>query len=117
MVDFMIIAVIAVAIFIGVRSGAKHFRGEGDCCGGGSTPAKKKKLGKIVARRTVVIEGMTCEHCKNRVERCINDMEGAAAQVNLKKKEAVISMEKDITDVQIREAIEKAGYQVVEIRG
>lgn len=43
-------------------------------------------------------------------------MEGAAAKVNLKKKQAVVSMEKEISDVEIRGAIEKAGYEVVSIQ-
>lgn len=59
---------------------------------------------------------MTCEHCKNRVEQCINDIDGAAAKVNLKKKQAIVSLEKDISSEQIQAAIEKAGYEVVEIR-
>lgn len=116
MENVIIIGIIAVLILIGIRSGVKHFKGEGGCCGGGSTvKTKRKKLKKVIAQKTVIIEGMTCDHCKNRVERCINDIGGAAARVKLSKKEAVVSMEKEISDEQIRTAIEKAGYEVVEI--
>lgn len=59
---------------------------------------------------------MTCDHCKNRVEKSINDIDGAAAKVNLKKKEAIVSLEKDVSDEQILAAVEKAGYTVVSIR-
>jgi len=64
----------------------------------------------------VKIEGMTCENCANRVEWAINDIDGLAAKVNLKKKEAVVSMEKDVADDVIKAAIEKAGYTVTEIK-
>ena len=59
---------------------------------------------------------MTCEHCKNRVEQRVNEIDGAAANVNLKKKQAIVSLERNISDEQIRSVIEKAGYKVVDIR-
>ncbi|MDD6039274.1 MAG: cation transporter [bacterium] len=43
-----------------------------------------------------MIEGMTCEHCRARVESRLNELDGVSAKVNLKKKIAVVSMEKDI---------------------
>lgn len=116
MENIIIIVVLVVVILIGIRSSIKHFKGEGGCCGGSSTPVKKKKLKEVTATKTVVIEGMSCENCKNRVEQRINEMDGAAAKVNLKKKRAIISLEKDVSDEQIRTVIEKAGYEVIEIR-
>ena len=117
MENVIIIGIIVVFIVIGIRSGMKHFKGEGGCCGG-SAPAPKqhKRLKNVIAKKTLVIEGMTCDHCKNWVEKSINDIEGAAAKVNLGKKEAVVSLEKEISDEQLQEAVEKAGYKVVEIR-
>ena len=118
MENVIIIGIIVVLIVIGIRSGMKHFKGEGGCCGGGSTPVKKqhKKLQKVITKKTVMIEGMTCEHCKNRVEKSINEIDGAAAKVNLGRKEAAVSLEKEISDEVIKAAVEKAGYKVVEIR-
>ncbi|MBQ8814384.1 MAG: heavy-metal-associated domain-containing protein [Lachnospiraceae bacterium] len=117
MEDMIIVGVIVILVIVGILSGKKHFKGEGGCCGGGSTPVPKqrKKLGKVVAQKVILIEGMTCEHCKNRVEKCINDIPGAAAKVDLKKKSAVISLETEVSDEQLRAAIEDAGYKVVEI--
>lgn len=117
MENVIIIGIILVLIAIGIRSGMKHFKGEGGCCGGSSSVKKQhKKLKKVIAKKTVIVEGMTCEHCKNRVEKSINGIDGAAAKVNLGRKEAVVSLEKEISDEVIRAAIEKAGYKVVEIR-
>lgn len=113
--NFIIVGILAVVILMGLRSSIKHFKGEGGCCGG-STTVKKKKLKNIIATKTVIIDGMSCEHCRNRVEQSINDIDGAAAKVNLKKKQAVVSLEKAVSDEQIRAAIEKAGYKAAEIR-
>lgn len=114
--NVIIIAIIAVIVLLGIRSTVKHFKGEGGCCGGSSEKVKKKKLKNVIAKKTVIVEGMTCQHCKNRVEKVLNEMDGVAASVNLKKKEAVVSLEYEISDEQIRAVIEKAGYEVVEIR-
>ena len=66
--------------------------------------------------KRVQIEGMTCEHCKNRVENALNRLEGVSAKVNLKKKTAVVSMEKEVEDMQLQKAVEQAGYKVIQIR-
>ena len=115
MANIIIIAIIVIFVLIGIRSSIKHFKGQGGCCGGSSTPVKKKKLKNVIAKKTLIIEGMTCENCKNRVERCINDLEGAAAVVNLRQKKAVVSLAANISDDQLRAVVEKAGYRVAEI--
>lgn len=117
MTDIVIIGILIILIIIGIRSGVKHFKGEGGCCGGGfSVKVKRKKLKQVVKQRTVVIDGMTCEHCKARVESRLNSLDGVLAKVNLKRKTAVVSMEKDVEDEVIKKAIENAGYEVIEIR-
>lgn len=117
MEDLIIIAVIAVLVVVGIRPSIKHFKGQGGCCGGG-TPVKKprKKLKSVLKTKTLIIEGMTCEHCRTRVEQGLNEIEGAAAKVNLKKGEAEVFLERDICDEALRSAVEKAGYRVVSIK-
>ena len=117
MADVIIIVILVILIIIGISSTIKHFKGEGGCCGGGSSvKVKRKKLKQVVKQRIVIIEGMTCEHCKARVESRLNALDGVSARVNLKRKTAVVSMEKDIADEEIKKAIENAGYKVVDIR-
>lgn len=117
MENIIIIGILIIAVVIGVIYTVKHFKGESSCCGGGSSvKEKKKKLKNVIARKIVTIEGMTCDHCKNRVERVLNEMDGVAGKVNLGKKQAIVSMEKEMADDAIRAVIEKAGYTVVEIR-
>lgn len=118
MENFIIIAIVAILAIIGIRACMKHFKGQGGCCGSGSAPAPKqdKKLEHVIRQKIVIIDGMTCDHCKAWVEKSINDIDGAAAKVNLLKKEAIVSMEREVSDDEIRAAVAKAGFKVVEIR-
>lgn len=114
MENFIIALILAVLIIIGLNATKKHFKGEGGCCGGGSSvKPRKKKLNNVIEKKTVKIEGMTCENCQYRVERAINEIDGASASVHLRRGEAVISMERHITDEEIRAVIEKAGYKML----
>lgn len=117
MENIIIVGILLVAVVIGVIYTVKHFKGESSCCGGGSSvKEKKKKLRNVIARKTMMIEGMTCDHCKNRVERDLNGLDGVAGKVNLSKKQAIVSMEREVSDEELRAVVEKAGYKVVEIR-
>ncbi len=114
--NIIIIGILVVILFFAGRSCVKRLKGETSCCGGSSEKVKRKKLKNVIATKTVIVEGMMCDSCKNRVVRCINDIDGAAARVNLGKKEAVISLAKEISDEELKAAIEGVGYEVVEIR-
>ncbi|MDE6005333.1 MAG: heavy-metal-associated domain-containing protein, partial [Oscillospiraceae bacterium] len=56
------------------------------------------------------VEGMHCEHCKNRVEEIINDMNGIAGKVNLKKSELTVFYAIAIEDKILKANLERAGY-------
>lgn len=117
MENVIIIIVLCVALFFAIRSSLKHFKGEGGCCGGGPDikPEKKKLENQKIAEKVISIEGMHCDHCKNTVERYINDIEGAVAKVNLRKNIAVVSMDRKISDEELKLAVEKAGFKVINI--
>lgn len=116
MSNYIIIVILAVILFFALRSSIKHFRGEGGCCGGSTYKAHPKKLNTVVGKKTVSIEGMSCQHCVNRVMEAVNSIDGASAVVKLKKGEAIVSMEHPISNDIIKDAIEKAGYKVTEIK-
>ncbi len=115
MENIVIIVVIAIMLLFGLNATRKHFKGQGGCCGGGNTYISRKKLKTIVMKKTIVIDGMMCENCKTRVERVLNDMEHIVANVNLKKGEAYVQAEMEISDEKLKEVIEKAGYSVIKI--
>ena len=69
---------VLVALFFALKGVVKHWRGESSCCGGGDVKVPKKKLtGTIVETKIVDIEGMTCGHCKARVEQALDTIDGA----------------------------------------
>ena len=117
MTDIVIIVILAVLILVGIASSIKHFKGEGGCCGGSSTTKQKKKrlTGQKIGEMVVLIEGMNCENCKNRVERTINKMDGVVCEVLLKKNTAVISYSTPIEADVIKQAIEELDFKVKEI--
>lgn len=115
--NIIIIAILMIFIVFALRGSYLHFKGESGCCQGGSgqKPVKKKLRGPIIAKKVIVIEGMHCNSCKNRVENQLNQIDGALAKVNLKKKIAVVSMERMIPDMLLTHEIEKMDFKVIEI--
>lgn len=57
------------------------------------------------------IEGMTCASCVNRVERKLGKLEGVHASVNLPLESAQVMVPNGITDLQITDQVEAAGYK------
>lgn len=90
----------------------KHFKGKGGCCGGGDYKPRKKKLSHVLYTKTFQVEGMHCEHCKNRVEEVVGDIQGVAGKVDLKKGELIVSYAEDVDDEIIKSRIQRAGYIV-----
>lgn len=61
------------------------------------------------------IEGMHCNGCSTRLEKVLNNMEGVEATVSLNDKKASIKYnQNEISTKEIREAIEDAGFNVVD---
>lgn len=109
---YIIAGILIVVVALCVRSSVKHFRGESSCCGGSTSKTPRKKLGTVVCKKTIPVEGMSCQNCVNRVMEAVNSIDGASAAVHLKKGIVVVSMEHPIDDAVIENAIEKAGYHV-----
>ena len=116
MANVIIIAVLVIAAALGIRSAITHFKGDGVCCGGGGElKPLKKKLPKVLFTRQFHVEGMHCEHCKNRVESAVNDIDNVAGKVNLKKATLTVSYAADVPNETILQAVEKAGYTAAAI--
>jgi Cu+-exporting ATPase len=65
-------------------------------------------------RKEIFIEGMTCNHCKMRVEKTLNGIDGVtSAQVILENQKAVVEFDKEVDEALITELIDDAGYTVV----
>lgn len=103
----VVIVVIIIMLFAG-KGAYKHLKGEGACCGGGSKPEipKKKLDGTKLGEKTMKITGMHCENCVASVTRAINRIDGAAAKVNLKKGEAEVSYDREISNDELKKVVE-----------
>ena len=120
MIFIMTTALVGLIVLACLGVAAKHiyklFKGETSCCGTEAPRVPEKKLsGPIVGEKVVKISGMTRGNCKNRVEMLLDDIDGAAAQVNLHRNQATVKMTRDVSDDEIKTALAGSGYEVVSI--
>ncbi|MDQ0871472.1 copper chaperone [Paenibacillus sp. V4I3] len=60
------------------------------------------------------VEGMSCNHCVNSVEKAVKEL-GAEGKVNLANKEVEVQFDESKLSVEaIKDAIEEQGYNVVQ---
>ena len=66
--------------------------------------------------KTVLIDGMQCNHCKMSVEKALNSIDGIEqAEVILEEKKAIIKCNKNIEANEIKKVIDDAGFTVIDI--
>lgn len=65
-------------------------------------------------KTTIHVEGMTCGHCKQSVEKALQELPGVAkVEVNLQAGEAAVEYDGGKATVQdMKDAIEEQGYDV-----
>jgi copper chaperone CopZ len=61
-------------------------------------PEREKQQRSDRDEKTMVIEGMSCAHCKMRVEKALNAIRGVSAQVDLEKKTASLVLSEAVDD-------------------
>jgi len=67
--------------------------------------------------KKLIVEGMSCGHCKAAVERALKGIDGVEnAVVDLNSKTADVNMNKVISDDILSKAVTDAGYDVVEVK-
>lgn len=77
---------------------------------------KNKEEGKMEAKlvKTLKVEGMMCAHCQAHVKKALEGVEGVTqVEVSLEEKTAVVTMETQIDDQELADAVREAGYEVV----
>ncbi|MCG1009820.1 copper chaperone CopZ [Salinicoccus sp. ID82-1] len=67
-----------------------------------------------MAQKTIMVEGMTCEHCRSAVEGALSGLEGVdSASVDLDANKVDVQYdESQVTESAMNEAIEDQGYNV-----
>ena len=67
--------------------------------------------------KTLKIEGMMCGHCEVHVKKALEALDGVTnAEVSHKAGTAVVTMEKEITNDVLKQAVEDQGYKVTDIQ-
>ena len=76
------------------------------------TLENRKDLVKM--EKIIKVDGMMCSHCTMHVEKALKELSFVKdAKANLENKEVVIAYEGNYDENAIKEAIEKAGYKVI----
>ncbi|MFY4786361.1 heavy metal translocating P-type ATPase [Aliarcobacter butzleri] len=71
--------------------------------------SKGNKMEKILK-----VDGMTCGHCKARVEKVVTAIDGVdSVEVDLASKNVTVKMSKDISEQTLSDVIVDAGYEVI----
>lgn len=71
----------------------------------------------IIINKTIIIDGMKCNHCTGRVTELLNNVPGVnSVNVSLKDKSAYVKLNKNIDNSAFKTIIEDAGYKVISIK-
>lgn len=66
--------------------------------------------------KRIIIEGMSCEHCKANVTRVLLSIENVkSVDVILEKGIAIVQMDEEVADEILKEKIEEIGFTVVSV--
>ena len=69
-----------------------------------------------IMEKTLKIEGMMCEHCEMHTKKALEALDGVTkAEVSHKTGTAVVTLEKEVSDDVLKQAVAEQGYQVTNI--
>jgi len=64
-------------------------------------------------KKTIKIEGMSCNHCVMRVKKSLEELVGVEkADVSLDNNEAIVNLSDDLDEAILEKAVSDAGYTV-----
>ncbi len=66
-------------------------------------------------RKKLIVNNMSCDHCKRRVETALMTIPGVKAEVTLKTRTCIVDSPEQIPDKQMVDLITDAGYEVESI--
>ena len=67
-------------------------------------------------KKTLKIEGMMCGHCEMHTKKALEALDGVAtAEVSHENGTAVVTLEKEVSDDTLKQAVTEQGYQVIHI--
>lgn len=117
--NLIVLAVIAVGMFFGLRRIAASTHGK-SCCSDGASGKKAKKV--VVAdtdeshypyREELLIGGMSCDGCARNVTNALNALDGVWATVTYADHTARVRSKQPIDRGALVAAVKDAGYYVM----
>ena len=68
-------------------------------------------------KKTMIIEGMMCNHCTGRVQKVLEAVDGVeSVLMSLEEKSAEVICADTVTDEALTAVVTDAGYEVIEIK-
>lgn len=68
-------------------------------------------------KKTMKIEGMMCGHCEAAVKKALEALDGVkAAEVSHEAGTAIVSLDGDVANATLKQAVEAKDYTVTEIQ-
>lgn len=84
---------------------------------GSSKKTNQTRKVEMTMKKTMTIEGMMCGHCEARVKKVLEGVEGvASAEVSHEKGTAVVTLEKEVEESVLKEAVEAQDYKIISIQ-
>ncbi len=78
---------------------------------------RKEKMEDKKMVKTMKIEGMMCGHCEARVKKCLEELpQVSEAVVSHQEGTAVVTLNADISDAELKKTIEDQDYKVISIQ-
>lgn len=119
--NIIVLAVVAIGMFFGLRRIAASTRGK-SCCSDG---ASGRKVKKVVVSDTdeshytysdeLLIGGMSCGGCAQNVENALNTLDGVWATVTFADHTARVRSKRPVDRDTLETAVRGAGYYVVKL--
>lgn len=119
--NIIVLAVIAVGMFFGLRRIAASTRGK-SCCSDG---ASGKKVKKVVVADTdkshypycdeLLIGGMSCDGCAHNVENALNALNDVWATVTFADHTARVRSKHPVDREALEGAVKDAGYYIIKL--
>ena len=66
------------------------------------------------AQWTMTVNGMTCGHCKARVEKALAALPSVTATVTLETKQVAVTAPQEVDAATLENTVTEAGYEVVQ---
>lgn len=120
--NVIIIALVAVVAFVGIRRAVGTATGKRDCCSGDAkSTAKRFKAARITDTdeshypyaADFTVAGMSCDNCAKNVTNALDSVDGTWATVDLSARRAHVLCKNPIDADAYRDVVSQAGYRIV----